>query len=107
MGSYVYRVTAQRVKCTDGKVANVAIFAYKPVHDLVWDRRAAFVSGVYASERLVNEGRVSGRIVQGYKTDEGKIVVDAKSTVYDFAGDSFYDSSLGILIEALKGVVTI
>lgn len=107
MGAYVYRVTAQRVKCTDGKEANVAILAYKPVHDPVWDQRAAFVSGVYDSERLVNEGRVSGRVVQGYKTDKGDIVVDAKSKVYDFAGASFYGVSLGIHIKELKGVVTI
>jgi len=30
MGIYVYRVTAKKVRCSDGKLANIAVFAYKP-----------------------------------------------------------------------------
>jgi hypothetical protein len=30
MGIYIYRVTGVKVKCSDGVLANVAKFAYKP-----------------------------------------------------------------------------
>jgi hypothetical protein len=68
---YVWRVTAKRVTCSDGKEANVALFAYKAYADF-WNNRAtsinmrmAFQSGCYASERIK---KTSGRIVLGTST---------------------------------------
>lgn len=54
MGMYIYRVTAKMVKLNDGRKAHVAVFAYKPYRaDNVEDnRKMAFMSGCYASERL-------------------------------------------------------
>ena len=66
MGMYVYRVSARRVKCVDGKEANVAKYAYKPSYDPKWDRAARFRSGCFASEKLASEGKLSDRIVIEY-----------------------------------------
>jgi hypothetical protein len=68
MGMYVYRVTAQRVVCSDGKEANVAKYAYKPWSE--WDEfgrkanaRALLTTGCHASRKLAREGKLTDRIV--------------------------------------------
>jgi len=68
MGMYVYRVTAQRVICSDGQPANVAKYAYKPYFS--WDgqkynNQMAFKSGCHASDRMAANGKLSGRVVIG------------------------------------------
>lgn len=67
MGMYVYRVSARRVKCVDGKDANVAVYAYKPHGwDEAWNRKAEFRSGCHASRKLASEGKLSDRVVIEY-----------------------------------------
>jgi hypothetical protein len=67
MGSYVYKVTAKKVKLIDGTEANVAIFAYKPFG---WDSdnmngRMAFQAGVPAADRYVKGKNYTGKIILG------------------------------------------
>jgi hypothetical protein len=74
MGTYVYRVTAKRVICSDGKPANIAKYAYKPFWS--WDGEKAnarmdFRSGCPASRRLASEGRLTDRIV--FEDSDGKV----------------------------------
>jgi hypothetical protein len=85
MGVYVYRVTAKRVKCSDGVLANVAEFAYKPSWgDQSLNNKFRFRSGVVASELMAERGRLTGRIA-----------VD--DVVFDNPNNfgSYYDSDLG------------
>jgi len=76
MSAYVYRVTAKRVKCSDGKEANVAMYAYKPTYS-GWDsdkanNKMAFRSGCHSSERLAETGRLTDRVV--FETAAGEKV---------------------------------
>lgn len=66
MGTYIYRVTAKKIKCSDGVMANVAIFAYKPYGG--WDgdkvnKKFHFKSGAVASDRLAATNKLTDRIV--------------------------------------------
>lgn len=68
MGIYVYRITAKKVRCSDGKEANVAVFAYKPHFSNSMsneNRKMHFSSGCVASERLSKLGKILDRIVIG------------------------------------------
>jgi len=68
MSVYVYRITAKKVRCSDGKEANVAIFAYKPFFSdsrSNENRKLHFKSGCVASERLAKLGKILDRIVIG------------------------------------------
>ena len=83
MGTYVYRVTAKKVRCSDGVEANVAMFAYKPYYNFGSDnenRKMHFSSGCIASERLAKLGKISDRIVLAVNVD-GELVID-KERVY-------------------------
>jgi hypothetical protein len=86
MGMYVYRVTAQRVKLTDGTEANVAVFAYKPYRcDDRLNREMDFRTGCPASRRMKE---IAPRIVLGDRvtTQSGKTIkveVRPDSYVYD------------------------
>ena len=66
MGVYVYRVTAKKVKCSDGVLANVAEFAYKPSwSNFELNTKMRFKSGVVASERMAARGGLTSRIAVG------------------------------------------
>lgn len=98
MGIYVYRVTKETVRCSDGELANIAIFAFKPWFDSKMDSKLNFKTGCVASERMAAAGRITGRIVQGHKDEAtGKIVTTSGAAVFKNIHNmgSFYDSSLG------------
>lgn len=99
MGVYIYRITPQKVKCSDGKMANVAIFAYKPTYsgfdsDKI-NSRMAFASGCVAAKRV----KSTGRVVMGY---DGR--VDPLSKVYETTDKIFYDDDFGTLYKAIEGI---
>jgi hypothetical protein len=63
----MYRVTKQRVKCSDGKEANVAVFGYKMSWGF-WDgdklnHKWHFTSGCTASDRMASKGNITDRVV--------------------------------------------
>lgn len=98
MGTYVYRVTKETVRCSDGELANVAIYAFKPWFDSKMDAKLNFRSGCVASDRMAAAGRLTKRVVQGFKDEKtGKIVVYPDSAVFSNLHNlgSFYDSTLG------------
>jgi len=63
MGMYRYRVTARRVKCSDGQEANVAKWAYKPSSDERWNSKVDFRTGCPAARKLAREGKLTDRVV--------------------------------------------
>lgn len=84
MGTYVYKVTAKRVKLTDGTEANVATFAYKPYFwDDALNAKMAFKSGCGAAERFVGGKNYTGKIVLG-SIDKTTGKVEVGSTVAKF-----------------------
>lgn len=93
MGMYLYRVTARRVKCSDGKEANVAKYAYKP-HG--WDdrfnRQMDFRTGCPAARRLAAEGKLTDRVVFEY--DGGYIGVHVYGNPHNW-GTFLDDCNLG------------
>jgi hypothetical protein len=98
MGTYVYRVTAKQVTCSDGKKANIAIFAYKPyggwsTEDEKINNKMHFKSGATSSDRMAANNRITDRIVHGDK--EGKVHPD--SLVYHNVNNygTFYDNIIG------------
>lgn len=111
MGVYVYRVTAQRVRCSDGAEANVAVFAYKPtscggtvgsrgryVSAESFNHRWDFVSGCPASRRLAREGKLTGRIVLGDRpkgSTTATIVDPARVFTAPRTWGTFYDDAIG------------
>jgi hypothetical protein len=95
MGSYVYRITAKKVRCTDGEMANIAIFAYKPFDDIFnreANRKMRFKSGCIASETMASKGRITGRFVLGSK--DGTYDTNVVFANPDNQG-SFYDNYIG------------
>lgn len=75
MGEYIYRITAKRVRLSDGTEANVAKYAYKPYD--IFNHNGAntkmhFESGCIASERMARNGRLTGRFV--YDETSGSVV---------------------------------
>ena len=62
MGMYVYRVTYERVKLTDGTEANVARYAYKPSPNMKWNSRMANLTGCRKSERM-EDSELTERVV--------------------------------------------
>lgn len=96
MGAYVYRVTAKQVTCSDGKKANVAVFAYKPYWS--WDgekinNKMHFKSGATSSDRMATRGRLTDRVV--FASDSG--VPEPGSAVFYNLNNcgSFYDDIIG------------
>jgi len=103
MGTYVYRITAKQVLCTDGKPANIAVFAYKPYWHFDSDKANAkmhFRSGATSSDNLANKGKLTGRFVLG----DSKGIVYRDALVYQSPRGSFYDSHLGSNIPAIEGL---
>ncbi len=87
MGTYVYRVTGVKVKCSDGGMANVAKFAYKPYWGMDSSKANAklhFRSGATSSDTQAWKGKLTSRFVIG-------------TTVYlnTTGRGSFYDDCLG------------
>jgi hypothetical protein len=83
MSVYVYRITAKKVRCSDGKEANVAVYAYKPFFTRSTSKensRMHFSSGCVASERLAKIGKILDRIVIGDKVYEN---VNKSPYLYD------------------------
>jgi len=101
MSVYVYRITAKKVLCSDGKEANVAIFAYKPRFSFGIDnenRKMHFSSGCVASERLAKLGKICDRFVFGTKDgdyDTEHVHENKNKRPY------FYDTDVGNLIEGM------
>ena len=103
MGSYVYRVTAKKVICSDGKPANIAVFAYKPYWHFDSDKANAkmhFKSGATSSDTQAHKGRLTGRFVLG--DSEGVVYRDA--LVYESPRGSFYDDYLGSNIPVINNL---
>jgi len=109
MGTYVYKVTAKRVKLTDGTEANVAMFAYKPYFwDNAMNAKMAFRSGCAAADRFVQGKNYTGKIVLGYIDDKtNKLVVGstvAKKYKYGTFDDNLFDKmeTVGVPVDAPK-----
>ena len=103
MGTYVYRITAKRVMCSDGKPANVAMFAYKPYWGFDSDKLNAkmhFKSGATSSDTQANNGKLTGRFVLG----DSKGMVYRDALVYQSPRGSFYDNHIGANIPAIEGL---
>ena len=45
MGTYIYRVTKETVRCSDGELANIAIYAFRPWWNSKLDSKLAFSTG--------------------------------------------------------------
>jgi hypothetical protein len=95
MGEYVYRVTRHRVKCSDCQEANVAVFAYKPwgigFHGNPQNQKFAFETGCLTSQRMADQGKLTGRVVIGSKdgdVEHAQVYLISKEVGY------FYDTSL-------------
>jgi hypothetical protein len=95
MGTYVYRATAKKVKLSDGRVAHLAKYAYKPFwgydnYSVSANARMQKNSGCYASERMQKNGNFTGLVV---KEDEpGAEVYRMKSPV--FYDDAYCDEKV-------------
>jgi len=72
MGAYVYKVTKEKVKLSNGETANVAVFAYKPWNSF-WNAKEAekknnvahFRTGCTANDRAADDGHRSVWVVSG------------------------------------------
>ena len=91
MGSYIYRVTAKKVKLSNGGEANVAAYAYKPFGG--WDRAKAdannnkmhFRTSCSRADSAAAKGKFTGLVVGEDKPG---------SPVWEFKGGSFTDDWL-------------
>lgn len=102
MGSYIYKVTKNRVMLADHREANVAIYAYKPcgMSEVDWHRR----SGAERADAAAKAGEFSGLIVMGRKDPESKkIEVDIASPVFVSNRGSFSDDWMSDNGERLEG----
>lgn len=101
MGVYIYKVTAKTKMMADGKLANIAEFAYKP--DYSWyeaeklnrrNRRWAWKSGCHIADRYVETSKnYTGYVVLG-KDGEDAIPCDRGTFT-----DSWFDSQRAKLNE--------
>ena len=98
MGVYIYKVTAKTKMMADGKLANIAEFAYKPNYS--WyeaeklNRRWAWKSGCHIADRYVKESKFyTGRVVLD-EDDEIAIPCDRGTFT-----DSWFDSQRAKLNE--------
>lgn len=77
MGMYVYRVTAEKRICSDGNVAFVAKFAYKPYYGERGgpeNHAAEMKTGCYASRRMVANMAQRGERVERITMQDGGAV---------------------------------
>jgi hypothetical protein len=65
MGAYIYRMTAKKVKLSNGEQANVAVYAYKPYGREKEDRAMHFRSGATASDLMARRGNLCAYFVMG------------------------------------------
>lgn len=95
MGEYIYKVTAKKKILSDGKEANIAVFAYKPTWGFSFDgksaddlnRSMAWKAKCHISEKYVRESKnYSGRVVLG-ETGEIAIPVN-RGTFSDYWFDN-------------------
>lgn len=87
MGVYVYRVTGVKVRCSDGVLANVAKFAYKPYWGMGSDSANAklhFKSGATSSDAQAGKGKITERFV-----------IDETVYLNTTGRGTFYDTHLG------------
>ena len=78
MGCYFYKVTAQKIKLSDGTFANKAVLAYKPYGGFWNDEaneRMYRKSGCTRAENYVKKPTFTGKVTLGDKAIEAKIGV--------------------------------
>lgn len=66
MGSYMYKVTAKTVTLTDGRKANVAVYAYKPYRNWGSEQqnvRIHFQTGCVSADNWAAKGKRTGLVV--------------------------------------------
>lgn len=71
MGAYVYKVTGKKVKLSNGEIANVGVYAYKPYRSF-WDDEAEKINnramrkcGIPYAELQADLGKRSRWVVHG------------------------------------------
>ena len=90
MGSYIYKVTSKIKTLADGKLANVAVFAYKPLsgwyaEDEKMNRRMHKQTGCYAAEVYVRNSRnFTGRVVMGEDGEEAITITEGSFWDHQF-----------------------
>jgi len=109
MGTYVYRVTAKQHRCSDGQLANIALYAYKPYWTLDGDaanRRMHVRSGAAAADNYARSGKLTDRFVLGHINEQGHLEIEPDAPVYGNPAHlgSFYDSSLGTTLTRLPDI---
>jgi len=103
MGEYIYKVTAKKKTLSDGTMANIAEFAYKPTFS--WDMRSgksageinrgwAWKSGCHIAERYVTTSKnYTGRVVLG---EEGTVAVPVNRGSFS---DGWFDMQIEKIME--------
>jgi hypothetical protein len=100
MGIYIYRVTGVKVKCSDGVLANVAKFAYKPYWGMgsnVANAKLHFRSGATSSDAQAWKGKITERFVI---EDTVYLNTSRRGTFYDdYLGSEQYPVLKGVTVE--------
>ena len=102
MGVYVYIVTGVKVKCSDGVLANVAKFAYKPYWGMGSDSANAklhFRSGATSSDAQAGKGKITERFVI---EDTVYVNTTGRGTFYDdYLGSDQYPVVQGVTAQGV------
>jgi hypothetical protein len=102
MGVYVYRVTGVKVRCSDGVLANVAKFAYKPYWGMGSDSANAklhFRSGATSSDTQASKGKITERFVI---EDTVYVNTTGRGTFYDdYLGSDQYPVVQGVTAQGV------
>lgn len=111
MGTYIYRITAKTHRCSDGQLANIALYAYKPIFgwDEVKANRTLHVrSGAAAADRYADTGKLTGRFILAHKNDLGHLEIEPGAPVFTNPPHvgSFYDTAVGQGVLTKLGDVT-
>ena len=100
MGTYIYRVTGVKVKCSDGVLANVAKFAYKPYWGMGSDSANAklhFRSGATSSDAQAWKGKITERFAI---EDVVFLNTTKRGTFYDdYLGSDQYPILEGVTVQ--------
>lgn len=88
MGVYLYRATTEIVTDKQGRKANRLEYAYKPSWDDGVNNRLHFRTGCYASERLVDGRKFTGRVAMECDDGEYESLQWGQGTILD---DLFWD----------------
>ena len=97
MGTYVYKITAKKVACSDGKEANVAVYAYKPSWgDDKFNARCEFRTGCHVAERYAQGPNMTDRFVIGH-VEKDFITIYEDHAIYHNPHKlgTMYDSAFG------------